>query len=180
MSKKNKLFVALALVGFGVAGRLLPHLWNAAPIAAIALFAGVYLGRNYALILPPVAMLAGDLFLGFYRWPLALAVYFSLMIIGLIGYFISQHKDWKLIAAASLTGSVIFFLATNWAVWQFSSWYPHSLSGLYQCYLMALPFFRNTLVGDLFYNGVLFGVYELVNLAAPVYKLHKVKIGLGK
>ena len=141
--------------------RLIPHLWNAAPIAAIALFAGVYLGRNYAIILPVAAMLIGDLFIGFYEWPLALTVYGCFMLTGLIGYTVSRHKNIATVALGSLSGSVIFFLTTNWAVWQFSSWYTRDLAGLAQCYVYALPFFRNTMIGDLFYVGVLFGTCEL-------------------
>jgi hypothetical protein len=40
--------------------------------------------------------------------------------------------------------------------------YPRSFSGLMECYLLAIPFFRNTILGDLFYTGVFFGSYELL------------------
>lgn len=164
MSTKNKLIISLILIILGISARLLPHAWNVAPIAAIALFAGVYLGRYYALILPPVAMLAGDIFIGFYQWQLALVVYSCFMITGLIGYLISKHKSFVTIVAGSIAGSVIFFILTNWAVWQFSAWYAKDWAGLIQCYTLAIPFFRNTLLGDLFYTSVLFGAYETVKI----------------
>ena len=53
-------------------------------------------------------------------------------------------------------------MVTNYAVWQFSPWYEKSLAGLLESYTLALPFFRNTLLGDLFYSAVLFGAYEAV------------------
>jgi len=162
MTKQTKLIVSLILITLGVTCRLLPHLWNFAPIAAIALFAGVYLGRRYALILPIVAMLIGDLFLGFYSWPVMLAVYGSFALVGLLGTWIKKHKSLETVLAGSLLASVIFFMATNWAVWQFSPWYAKSLAGLIQCFVAALPFFRNTILGDLFYISVLFGAYEAV------------------
>lgn len=162
MTKQTKLIVSIILISLGVVCRLLPHLWNFAPIAAMALFAGVYLGRRYALILPLAAMLVGDLFLGFYDWKLMLAVYASFILIGLLGTLIKKYKSLETVAAGSIVASVIFFLATNWAVWQFSPWYAKSLAGLLQCYTLALPFFRNTMLGDLFYTSVLFGAYEAV------------------
>lgn len=164
MSVKNKTIIVFFLIIFGVICRLLPHWWNFTPLAAIALFAGVYLGKRYALFIPLIAMLIGDLFLGFYEIKLMLAVYFSFIIIGLLGYFIRKYKSAETIAASSIIASVIFFIITNWAVWQFSPWYARTFEGLIYCYTLALPFFRNALLGDLFYTGVLFGVYEGVLL----------------
>ncbi|MFA4818191.1 MAG: DUF6580 family putative transport protein, partial [Parcubacteria group bacterium] len=57
--------------------------------------------------------------------------------------------------------SITFFLVTNFAVWAFFDWYPHTWAGLITNFTLALPFFRNTLLGDVFYTGVLFGAYEL-------------------
>ena len=99
-----------------------------------------------------------------YAWPLMLTVYGAYILIGLMGTLIKKHKSLETVVAGSLVASVIFFLATNLAVWQFSPWYAKSLSGLIQCYTLALPFFRNTLMGDLFYVSVLFGAYEAVRL----------------
>jgi len=166
MTKKTKLIISAVLICLGVACRLLPHAWNFTPIAGIALFAGVYLGRNYAIILPVLAMVIGDLFIGFYELQLMLIVYGCYMTIGLIGVLIKKHKSLETVMAGSIIASVIFFLATNWAVWQFSPWYAKSLAGLMQCYALALPFFRNTLLGNLFYTSVLFGAYEIVMLWA--------------
>ena len=173
MDKKTKLIVSLILIVLAMATRNLPHLWNFAPIAAIALFAGVYLGRSYALILPPVAMFAGDIFLGFYSLPLMGVVYGSFMLIGLIGVWIKKHKSLETVIAASITASVVFFLATNLTYWQFSPLYTHDLVGLLTAFASALPFFRNTLLGDLFYTGVLFGAYEAVLLWSKQKQLDK-------
>ncbi len=58
--------LAIALVVLGAALRFAPHLPNFAPIAAIALFGGVYLNKKYALIVPIAAMLISDYFIGFF------------------------------------------------------------------------------------------------------------------
>jgi|SRR3989344_929145 len=164
MSLKLKLIISLILIALGVATRLLPHFWNFTPIAAIALFAGVYLNRRTAVILPLAAMLTGDLLIGFYAWPIMISVYGSFILTGLIGSMVKKQKSFETILAATIFSSVLFYLITNYAVWQFSPWYEKSFAGLIESYTLALPFFRATLIGDLFYVGVFFGSYELVKL----------------
>ena len=162
MTKQTKIIISLVLIALGVTCRLLPHIWNFAPIAGIALFAGVYLGKRYAILLPITAMLIGDLFIGFYDLKLMLAVYISFVLVGMIGVAIRKYKSTETVIASSIVSAVLFFLATNFVVWQFSPWYVKSFSGLVQCYTMALPFFRNTFLGNLFYVAVLFGAYESI------------------
>lgn len=169
MTKREKLIIALILIGLGAAFRLLPHLWNFAPIAGAALFAGAYLGRRWGVAVPVLAMILGDLFLGFYEWPLLIVVYGCFILTGLIGSLIKK-KNVANVVLASLASSFIFFLATNWAVWQFSPWYAKTFEGLMACFIAALPFFRNTLLGDLFYTGVFFGAYEAVKVMAAKAK----------
>lgn len=141
---------------------LIPHLANFAPIAAMALFGGVYLkDKKMALVIPLAAMFVSDIFIGFYNpWILA-SVYGSFVLIGLLGVWLKKHKTLANVFGASLFGSVIFFLLTNFAVWAVPhSLYPQTLQGLLNSYMMGLPFFRNTLMGDLFYTGAMFGLME--------------------
>jgi hypothetical protein len=107
-------------------------------------------------------MFVSDIFIGFYSWPIMLSVYGSFFIASLLGEYIKNHKNVGSIAVVTLSSSIIFFLITNWAVWQFGTMYAHSWQGLLDSYLMAIPFFRNSLVGDIFYAGLLFGAYETV------------------
>lgn len=159
----------------GIVLRLVPHLPNFAPIAALALFGGVYLNKKYALIIPIIALLISDMFIGFYSGWIMLSVYGSFIIIGLLGLYLKKHKSVVNIIGASLTASILFFLATNFAMWAIPhSLYPHNWQGLLQCYIMGLPFFRSTLAGDLFYVGAMFGLYELVILLVNKYPLRKV------
>ncbi len=151
--------------------RLLPHAPNFAPIAAMALFGGTYLNKKYALLVPLSAMIVSDFFIGFYDLKLEFAVWGSFLLIGFIGLWLKKHKNISNIIGATLCGSVLFFIITNFAVWAFSPWYSHNFSGLAQCYILAIPFFRSTLFGDLFYVGVMFGVYELVCLTVKKRRL---------
>ncbi|MEI6597215.1 MAG: DUF6580 family putative transport protein [bacterium] len=156
----KKYLPVLILVALGIATRFLPHPANFAPIGAIAIFSGLYLPKKLALILPLAAMFFSDLFLGFYSWPIMLSVYAGFIIMGLIGLAVRKNKKLSTILGGTILGSIIFYLITNGAVWIFGNWYEHSLAGLINCYVMAVPFFRNSLLGDLFYTGVLVGVYE--------------------
>jgi len=165
MTNHTKIIIAVVLVVIAVSGRLLPHAWNFTPLIAVSLFAGVYLGRQYAIAVPLVAMIVSDLFLGFYDWQLMMAVYGSFALAGAIGWVIKKWKSPGMVVAASICASTLFFLVTNWAVWQFSPWYLHTFDGLIQSYTLGLPFFRNMLVGDLFYTTALFGVYEFALFA---------------
>lgn len=141
--------------------RFLPHAPNFAPIAAIALLAGCYLPKKWAAGAPLLAMLISDYFLGFYNVFLMITVYVSFGFCLVLGLWIKKKKSFSRILAGSLAGSLTFFMATNLAVWLFTPWYEKTLVGLGQCYFLALPFFRNTLLGDLFYVGMFFGLYEM-------------------
>jgi len=154
------MFSILILVGFGA--RLLPHPANFTPIGALALFGGLYLPRRWSIIVPFAAMLLSDVVIGFYNWKIMIAVYASFIIMGLIGLAVRKNKKFAAILGGTLLGSIIFFVLTNAAVWIFGTMYTHNISGLVQSYTMALPFFKNSLLGDLFYIGVFVGILELL------------------
>jgi hypothetical protein len=133
---------------------------NFTPIAAMALFGGTYLNRKYALLVPIIAMLVSDIFIGFYSPIVMFSVYSSFVFAGLIGLWLAKRKSVTNVIFAAAGSSILFFLVTNFAVW--FMWYPRNFVGLTTCYTLAIPFFRNTLLGDLFYTGAFFGGYELV------------------
>jgi len=159
-----KFLIAIVFILIGVSLRLLPHPPNFAPITAIALFGGVYLSKKTSLFLPVLALLISDMFLGFYQLSLMVFVYGSFLLCVILGFWLKKHKKWHITLGISLLCSLIFFFLTNFSVWAFTSWYPKSFSGIIQCYLMALPFLKNTAIGDLFYITVFFGTYELVEV----------------
>lgn len=163
MSKQpNTLIIAALLIALGFASRLLPHPANFAPIGAIAIFGGLYLPKRWAIILPMLAMFVSDIFIGFYTWQIMVAVYGSFAIVGLIGLLVRKNKKTATVIGGTILGSILFFLITNFAVWEFGNMYTHTFAGLIQCYTMAIPFFKNTILGDLFYTGALVGGFELL------------------
>ena len=152
------------LFGFGLVlaaalSRLLPHPPNFTPIAAIALSSAVYLDKRYAFVVPLAAMLISDYFIGFHDgmvW-----VYGCFVATGLIGLWLRSHKRPLPIVAAALASSILFFAVTNFAVWLNGTMYPKTWEGLLACYVAAIPFFQNTVVGDLAFTAALFGLFEL-------------------
>jgi hypothetical protein len=150
--------LVLLLVTVAVWSRLLPHPPNFAPIAAAGIFAAAFLPRRWALSVPLASMVVSDLIIGLH--PLILFTWGSYLALVLLAARIFQPKvSAPRVISTALLGSIIFFLVTNFGVWLEGRLYPPTLAGLWQSYVMALPFFRNTLLGDLFYTGALFGLY---------------------
>ena len=163
---------AFLLVIVAAFSRLLPHPANFTAIAAIALFGGVYLEKRYAFVVPILAMLVSDYFIGFYSgmyW-----VYGSFVLIGLIGLWLKNHKKPLYILGGTFVSSVLFFVVTNFGVWVTpGSMYAPTWAGLVECYVAAIPFFRDTVTGDLFFVAVMFGAYEGLLIALKKGKMDR-------
>jgi len=153
----KNLAVPLAFIILGALSRLLPHLPNATPVGALALFSGFYLPKKQAFLVPLLAMAAADLFLGGHST--LLWVYGSFLLIVALGFLLKGRLKAENVILASLSSSILFFLITNFGVWASTSMYSKDLAGLLQSYVMGIPFLRPTVLGDLFYSGVIFGSY---------------------
>ncbi|MCI0450516.1 MAG: hypothetical protein L0Y79_12175 [Chlorobi bacterium] len=172
--------IAVILILFAVFSRLIPHPMNFAPITAIALFSGAYLNKKYAFIIPLIALVISDTFIGFYSY--IYWVYGTFLLIALIGLWLKSRvensngfKKAGYIFGTAFVSSVIFFLVTNFGVWTSGMFYEMNFSGLIQSYTMAIPFFRNSLAGDLFYVTAMFGIYEIVKKYTEAITLEKSK-----
>lgn len=140
--------------------RLVPHLPNVTPIAALALFGGAqFADKRLAFGVPLAALFLSDLVLGLHAG--MVSVYGSFALIVGLGLLIRRRRSAAWIASAALVGSLLFFAITNFTVWAAGTWYPHTTAGLAECYVAALPFFRNELLGDLGFNALLFGGFAL-------------------
>lgn len=169
--------------------RLLPHIPNFAPVTAIALFSGAYFSRRTAFILPLLIMVISDYLLLYISpygtnfsqiHPLTslfhsttLFVWGSFLISSLIGIWVGKKRTFSRVGLAAVLASLQFFIITNFGVWLTSGMYTLDLVGLTQCFVMALPFYRGTFLGDLSYTGLFFGGFELVKLASRKYSLLK-------
>ncbi|MDE2026399.1 MAG: hypothetical protein KGJ07_07945 [Patescibacteria group bacterium] len=156
----KKTLVPIGVILLAAFMRLLPHVPNVTPIAAMALFGGAYINKRFALVVPLLAMFISDFFLGFH--PVMPFVYGSFLLSGFLGLWLRKRKSPFRVFSASVISSILFYLITNFGVWFMGGLYPKTMSGLITCFVMALPFFRNTIVGDLMYTTVLFGGFELI------------------
>lgn len=183
MNKKIdiKIGVIALLILMAALSRLIPHPYNFTPIGAMGLFGAAHFSKRYlAFVVPFAAMWGSDLILnniiyarqfpeyynGFQLWGNA-SVYFSFAIIIIMGFLLLRKVQVVNVLVASLVASILFFLITNFAVWMNSAAYPQNMIGLMSCYAAGLPFFGNTLLGDLFYSGVLFGAFALLQARFP-------------
>ncbi len=165
----TRLLAILAAIVIAAASRLLPHPANFTPVGALALFSGAYLGRSaLAFVAPLAALVISDLVLGFY--PEVVFVYVAVAATVLIGWALARRRSVLRVAGATIAGSVLFFLLTNFGVWLVMDYYTKDLAGLAACYAAAIPFFQNTLAGDLFYAGLLFGGFALLERAVPAVR----------
>ena len=162
----SRLAALLGAILIAATLRLVPHPPNFTPIGAMALFSGGYLGRKVLAFAAPLgALLLSDLVLGFYHGQAT--VYFSTALIVMIGMVALTRKSPLRVGAAAIISSILFFVITNFGMWLFSGFYPHTVAGLEACYVAAIPFFQNTVAGDLFYATLLFGGFRLAELLMP-------------
>jgi len=170
------IFITTAIL-VAALSRLFPHIPNFTPIAAMALFGSVYMNdKRLAFIVPLMAMLISDIGLeiisgwGFHNT--LIYVYVSFALTSVIGLLVRNKVSFMSITTASIVSSVLFFIITNFGVWA-AGGFQLGLAGLTTTYAIGIPWFAPTLLGDLFFNGVLFGAFYLVQRRYPV--LVKVK-----
>jgi hypothetical protein len=170
--------VLLGMTAAAAVSRLLPHPPNLTPIAAIALLGGsCFVDRRAAFAVPLGAMLASDIALARLHGdlslvvgPMQLVVYGSFAAIVCLGFLLRGRRRALPVAGATLASSVLFFVATNLGVWALGALYPRTSDGLIACFVAALPFFRNTLAGDVGYVLALFGGLALVERGFPILR----------
>ena len=171
---KKKLLLIILFIAVIFFGRVLPHPYNFTPLIAVTLLSSFAISnRMLALVVPLMGFWLSDLFMnnvvyaGYYSnftifnsgmiW-----TYGAIILVGLMGSsFINKISSGKVVLA-SLSGSTIFYIISNFGVWALSPMYAKSAAGLIQCYSLALPFYGTSLIGDLLYSSLLFGAYQLV------------------
>ena len=173
LSSRNKLLIITAIIVFGVIARLLPHFPNFAPMGALALFAVAFYKRKYlALVIPGLAWWLSDLYLNnmIYNSADGFTLFtadqffslFALTLIVILGKRLFKKVNAPNVMIGSLSASLIFFVVSNFGVWMQGILYPKTVQGLVECYSMALPFYRGTLISDLIFSGVFFGAMHMI------------------
>ena len=163
--------VTLALlVVIAVGFRLLPYLlntlgvpidpentvypWNFSPILPLCIFgAACFAKRTVAYLAPLAIYLAGDLGIwaisGRADWAFYAdqpVTYLSVILVVSCGFIARSQRSSGRIAVAGLGSAVVFFVVSNFGTWALGTTYPKTWAGLVECYVMAIPFFRNTVI----------------------------------
>ncbi len=161
---RRNLMMSVFAVLFVTLFRLFPHAPNFAPMGAVAILSGRTQSKKNAILTIIAAMVVSDLALSrIYGYPflgfVSLFVYGAFILQAFLGRAFRQKTGGSMIAA--LLGACLFFVITNLGVWMQGLLYARTLDGLLQCYLMALPFFKMTLIGNLVWTPVLTAAYRL-------------------
>lgn len=164
--------VAFFLIAAGILVRMLPHPANFTPLTALSIFSGAVLSPGIALTVPLIVMIASDILIG--PHPLFWLTWGSFFLTVLIGLWVRRKRGVARIFFGTVAGSVLFFVVTNLGVFLFQDMYTKDLPGLIQCYLMALPFFGNSFLGDIFYSAVFFGIFGLLMSSGSKHIQHKI------
>ena len=145
--------------------RLIPHPPNFTPIISMALLGGLFFSNIYlSIIILISSVLLSDFFLGFYEN--MFYVYFSIVLINLIFFNISCKINFKNLYLFTCVAALIFYFISNFSVWFTGTLYEKNLTGLINCYFLALPFLKNTLISTLFYSYLGFFIFK------PKYKFN--------
>jgi len=156
---KKEIF-PISLVLILTFSRLIPHPYNFTPVLAVGVFSGFYFKQIYLSFFVVVfSMFISDLFLGFHST--MFFTYISLVIAVLIGFYIKRFKFTEIILS-TLASSFCFFIITNFGSWLTLSMYEKNFSGLMQSYMLALPFFHNTLISTFFYLIIIKIILDII------------------
>lgn len=178
--------VIYLIIILAVASRFIPHLPNVGLITALAMFSAANMDWKKAAGVTLAARFISDIYLGFFAWPLMVAVYASHLVGILFGVWIKKNSTNGVILnpnasegeeslkkkgiprysrdgvsswvkiIVSSLGASAIFFLVTNFAFLYAE-YPHNFAGVILAYANGLPFLRGTLVGDLGYVVALFG-----------------------
>jgi len=164
MQDKNKKFIIIYIV-IGVLGRLIPHPPNVTPLTNLCLFAGSNLSRGLAFITMLICYTISNIALAYFNgYPIfgywTIFTYSGLAFIVLLGSRLSKSYNIKKLVTYVGVSTFVFWVWSNFGCWLATPLYPKDFNGLISCYIAALPFLRNALLGNLVWMVVIFGIYN--------------------
>ena len=147
---KKQIF-PISLIFILAISRLIPHPPNFTPIIAVAIMSSYFFKNIYfSFFILLISMFLSDIFIGFYSN--MIFVYFSLLLITYVFFQINEKINSKSLIIFGFFGSLIFYLVSNFGVWALSGMYQKNFAGLVECYILAIPFFKNTLFSTIIFS----------------------------
>ena len=151
--------LGLIIISFGILSRLVVHTPNFTPVLSMAFLSGMYLKGPQAVVVPLALMVISDVIIGFYGSEMFF-VWGSIVLISVLGFWLKERKSFINVLSGSIFSALFFFFVTNFGSWLVL--YPHTVDGLRQCYILAIPFFRSTVLSTVAYSLVFYAAYEWV------------------
>jgi len=145
----NYLKVSTGIFLVLAASRFIPHPPNFTSLLALSFYVPAILGIRYlpALVL---SFFITDLVIGFHGT--TLFTWGSVILIGLLSKFFISNTITRI--SGALIGASLFFVITNFGVWSLG-FYGYTIEGLITCYMLAIPFFGNTIVGTIIFSSII-------------------------
>ena len=151
----NKNIFSIGLILLLAFSRLIPHPPNFTPLITVAIMSSYFFKNIYlSFFVILISMVLGDIFIGFYNN--MFFVYLSLLLISYIFFKIIKKMNYKNLFVYALIGSLIFYLISNFGVWILGNLYDKNFNGLIECYIMAIPFLKNTIISTIFYSYLIY------------------------
>jgi|TARA_B110001452_G_C15170451_1_gene406830 hypothetical protein len=157
--KKNFL-IFIGIFASLAASRFIPHPPNFTSLIALSFYVPVLLGLRFLPALL-ISFAITDFIIGYHtatHW-----TWGSVLVIGLVSQYFNKNISYRL--TGTLLAASLFFLITNFGVWT-TGMYSYTLSGLLNCYILAIPFFTYNL-----FSTILFSL-----LIETGFKLYKTKL----
>ena len=165
--KKLKIFFTIFVLL--AASRFIPHPPNFTSLLALSFYIPSILGISYLPMLL-LSYIITDVFIGFHN--VTLFTWGSVLIIGYISTLFKQKLFYRIIGAQ--IGCLIFFIFTNFGVWVLGG-YEYNLNGITECYILALPFYINSIVGCLMFSLIFEGVIKIFNKQIKTFHHYKIE-----
>ena len=164
----KKILLVVALIAIAVSWRIINHNYMIAPnfelVTVVTVIAAITLGYKAAIAVPLASMILSDLIIG--NSSIFVFTWSAFALIGLGALLLkklnSKPKSQIIYSFGfAVASSFAFFAITNFGVWA-QGWFPATWTGLIDCYVVAIPFYRTMLIGNIIVVPVAISIWQLI------------------
>ncbi len=163
MSKYSSLLAAFVFLALALACKLkaIDLAANFALFGALSIFCGAYLRGVAAWAIPLFGIALSDFLGNFLKIPGVHNYDFQSMMLNYagfaamvgVGHLLRYRDSTEYVLGSAFLGSILFFVISNFGCWLDPIMkYDRSASGLLNCYVMAIPFFKYTILSDVIFT----------------------------
>lgn len=153
-------------IALGVLGRLVIHVPDATPLTSLFLLAPAVFSKRISLLMTVITLFLSDLALHFIfnfaifgSW--TAFTYSGWIMTTLFGFYYAKRATFSRGIIFSGLSAILFWVWTNFGTWCATTLYAHTLSGLFTCYIAALPFLQNGILGAVVWTSIFYFLIRL-------------------